>query len=97
MGSASIEIKVTENGITKTILFSGDIGNINRPLIKNPQKPPVEKADYVIIESTYGNRLHGDRPDYVLQLTGIIQSTLDRGGNVIIPSFAVGGLDNEVI
>ena len=90
MGSASIEIKVTENGITKTILFSGDIGNINRPLIKNPQKPPVEKADYVIIESTYGNRLHGDRPDYVLQLTGIIQSTLDRGGNVIIPSFAVG-------
>ena len=90
LGSASIEIKVTENGITKTILFSGDIGNINRPLIKNPQKPPVEKADYVIIESTYGNRLHGDRPDYVLQLTGIIQSTLDRGGNVIIPSFAVG-------
>ena len=79
LGSASIEIKVTENGITKTILFSGDIGNINRPLIKNPQKPPVEKADYVIIESTYGNRLHGDRPDYVLQLTGIIQSTLDRG------------------
>ena len=50
----------------------------------------IEKADYVIIESTYGNRLHGDRPDYVLQLTGIIQSTLDRGGNVIIPSFAVG-------
>lgn len=90
LGSASIEIKVTENGITKTILFSGDIGNINRPLIKNPQKPPVEKADYVIIESTYGNRLHGDRPDYVLQLTGIIQSTLDRGGNVVIPSFAVG-------
>ena len=67
-----------------------DIGNINRPLIKNPQKPPVKQADYVIIESTYGNRLHGDRPDYILQLTGIIQSTFDNGGNVVIPSFAVG-------
>ena len=90
LGSSSIEIKVTESGVTKTILFSGDIGNINRPLIKDPQKPPVEKADFVVIESTYGNRLHGDRPDYVLQLTGIIQSTFDRGGNVVIPSFAVG-------
>ena len=90
LGSSSIEIKVNESGVTKTILFSGDIGNINRPLIKDPQKPPVEKADFVVIESTYGNRLHGDRPDYVLQLTGIIQSTFDRGGNVVIPSFAVG-------
>lgn len=70
------------------MLFSGDLGNVRRPLIKDPQMPP--NADYVVIESTYGNRLHGERPDYVKQLTDIVQSTFDRGGNVVIPSFAVG-------
>ena len=88
LGSASISVTVTENGKTETIVFSGDLGNINRPLIKNPDQP--DKADYIIIESTYGNRLHGDRPDYVTQLAKIIKETLDRGGNVVIPSFAVG-------
>ena len=88
MGSSCIEIKVTEDGDTETILFSGDLGNVNRPFIRDPQMPP--QADYVVIESTYGNRLHGPRPDYVGQLTRIIQTTLDRGGNVVIPSFAVG-------
>lgn len=88
LGSSSIEITVSENGITKSILFSGDIGNIDRPLIKNPQKP--EKADYVIMESTYGDRLHGERKDYVMQLTQIFEETFRRGGNVVIPSFAVG-------
>lgn len=77
LGSASIQIEVTENGETKTILFSGDVGNVDRPLIKNPNMPP--SADYVIIESTYGNRLHGARPDYVAQLTRIIQSTFEAG------------------
>lgn len=88
LGSSSIEIKVTENGITKTLLFSGDIGNVNRPLIRDPKMPP--KADVVVIESTYGDRLHPSRPDYINQLTNIIQTTFDNGGNVIIPSFAVG-------
>lgn len=88
MGSASIEITVNENGNKKILLFSGDIGNIDRPLIRNPQKP--ENADFVVIESTYGNRIHGERKDYVAQLTEIIQKTFDRGGNVVIPSFAVG-------
>lgn len=88
LGSASIYITVTENGETRTLLFSGDLGNINRPLIRDPK--PAEKADYVIIESTYGDRLHGERPDYVGQLTEIMQETFDRGGNVVIPSFAVG-------
>lgn len=88
LGSASVELKITEDGVTKTLLFSGDIGNINRPLIRDPQKP--EKADCVVIESTYGNRLHGERPDYVTQLTDIIQRTLDRGGNLVVPCFAVG-------
>ena len=88
LGSASIEIAVCENGRWETILFSGDLGNINRPLIRDPQIPG--RADYVVIESTYGDREHGERKDYEAQLTEIIQSTLDKGGNVIIPAFAVG-------
>ena len=88
LGSASIEIWMTEEGETKKIVFSGDIGNINQPIIKDPQ--PVKEADYVVIESTYGNRLHGEKPDYIGLLAQYIQQTFDRGGNVIIPSFAVG-------
>ena len=88
LGSASILFTITENGETRTVLFSGDLGNIDRPLIRDPEKPPY--ADYVIIESTYGDRIHGVRPDYVSQLTEILQETLDRGGNLVIPSFAIG-------
>lgn len=88
LGSSSIEIKITENDVTRTLLFSGDIGNIDRPLIRDPHKP--EHADIVIIESTYGTRLHPERHDYKSQLVRICQETLDRGGNVVIPSFAVG-------
>lgn len=88
LGSASITITVTENGKTESILFSGDLGNVHRPLIRDPQTPPA--ADYVVIESTYGNRLHGERPDYVSALTDIIARTFDRGGNVVVPCFAVG-------
>ncbi len=88
LGSASIEVTVTENGEKKTILFSGDLGNVDRPLIKDPQPP--RPTDYVVIESTYGNRVHGERSDYATQLAEIIQSTLDKGGNVVVPCFAVG-------
>ncbi len=88
LGSASIEVWITEEGVTKKIVFSGDIGNINQPLIKDPQY--IKEADYVIMESTYGDRNHGVSPDYIGELTDIIQTTFDRGGNVIIPSFAVG-------
>ena len=88
LGSASICLTVTEGGETRTIVFSGDIGNVRRPLIRDP-KPP-KNADYVVIESTYGDRLHGERPDYIAQLSAILQRTFDRGGNVVIPSFAVG-------
>ncbi len=88
LGSASIEVWVTEDGVTKKIVFSGDIGNINQPLINDPKY--IDEADYVVMESTYGDRNHGDRPDYIGELSKIIQTTFDRGGNVIIPSFAVG-------
>lgn len=88
LGSASIEVWITEEGDTKKIVFSGDIGNFNQPLLKDPEY--IHEADYVVIESTYGDRNHGEKPDYIGELAKIIQKTFDRGGNLIIPSFAVG-------
>ena len=88
LGSSSILFEIEENGEKRTLLCSGDLGNIDRPLIRDPQTPP--SADFVLIESTYGDRLHSVRPDYVSQLTSVLQETFDRGGNVVIPSFAVG-------
>ncbi|MBR3607090.1 MAG: MBL fold metallo-hydrolase [Lachnospiraceae bacterium] len=89
LGSASIEVWATEGDVTKKIVFSGDIGNIDQPLIKDPTF--TKEADYVVMESTYGDRYHSEeKPDYVKELAAIIQETFDRGGNVVIPSFAVG-------
>ena len=88
LGSASIELWVTEGTETTKLVFSGDIGNLHQPILKDPTY--LTEADYVIMESTYGDRSHPPRPDYVRQLTDILQRTFDRGGNVIIPSFAVG-------
>lgn len=88
LGSSSIEIWITEGECTKKIVFSGDIGNVRQPLIRDPQY--LKEADYVVMESTYGDRSHGDIPDYVGELAEIIESTLGKGGNLVIPSFAVG-------
>lgn len=88
LGSSSIHITINENGEKRTILFSGDLGNVDRPLIRDPQPP--KQADYVVIESTYGDRVHGERPDYVAQLTKIMSETFSKGGNLVIPSFAIG-------
>ena len=89
LGSAAIEIWLCEDGCEKKIVFSGDIGNLDQPILCDPKH--VKDADYLVIESTYGNRNHSDeRPDYIGSLSEYIQRTLDRGGNVIIPSFAVG-------
>lgn len=94
LGSASIEVWLTEKEkdgteISRKIVFSGDIGNLHQPLIKDPAT--TAEADYVVMESTYGDRLHpAERLDYVSELTEILQETFDRGGNVVIPSFAVG-------
>lgn len=89
LGSASIEVWLTEGDITKKVVFSGDIGNKNQPLLRNPIL--TKEADYVVMESTYGNRLHStERPDFVTELAAILKETFDRGGNVVIPSFAVG-------
>lgn len=88
MGSACIELWLSEGGVEKKIVFSGDVGNTDQPIIRDPQR--VAEADYLVVESTYGNRLHGARSEHVRALADFIQRTLDRGGNVIIPAFAVG-------
>ncbi len=89
LGSAAIEVWLTEEGTTKKIVFSGDIGNTNQPLLRDPQK--IKEADYVLIESTYGDRLHSKgKVDYIKELSEVLNTTFARGGNVVIPSFAVG-------
>ena len=89
LGSAAIELWLTEGEITKKIVFSGDVGNINQPLLNDPKK--VEETDYLVIESTYGDRYHDNERIYPInELADCIQRAFDRGGNVVIPSFAVG-------
>lgn len=88
LGSASVELSLMEGKETRTVVFSGDIGNTDQPIIRDPQY--FHKADYVIMESTYGDRLHEKADDLVKDLAQIIDATLSRGGNVVIPSFAVG-------
>ncbi len=90
LGSASVEMWLTEGGETRKIIFSGDIGNRDQPIIRDPQY--IREADYVVTESTYGDRLHDvtQEQDYTADLAAIIDQTLGGGGNVIIPSFAVG-------
>ena len=88
LGSASIRLTLTEGGQTKTIVFSGDIGNVDQPIIRDPQF--FTGADYVVMESTYGDRNHTEVWSYTGQLAQIIDETLGKGGNVVIPSFAVG-------
>lgn len=88
LGSASITIDATEDGVTKTIVFSGDIGNCNQPIIRDPVL--LTRADYVVMESTYGDRDHVEVWSYTSELAKVIDRTLGRGGNVVIPAFAVG-------
>ena len=88
LGSSSIEMWITEKGEECKIVFSGDIGNKNRPLIRDPQY--IKEADYVVMESTYGDRLHGTPPDYAVELAKVLKDTFTRGGNLVIPAFSVG-------
>ena len=89
LGSAAIEVWLTEDGVTKKVVFSGDIGNDNLPLIRDFET--IDEADYVLCESTYGDRLHEKgRTDYAADLAEVIRETFAKGGNVVIPSFAVG-------
>ena len=88
LGSASIEMWITEEGVTKKLVFSGDIGNFGKPLIRDPEY--IKDADYILMESTYGARFHDTSIDHLEDLVEITQRTLDRGGNVVMPAFAVG-------
>ena len=88
LGSSCVEMWLNEDGVEKKLLFSGDLGNINQPVIRDPSF--IDGADYVIMESTYGNRNHDSVTSYTAALAEIIDDTFSRGGNVIIPSFAVG-------
>jgi metallo-beta-lactamase family protein len=88
LGSASIRVRTPGNGAaSRTVLFSGDIGRWNRPIINDPR--PCEQADYVLMESTYGDRLHGDDTRIGATLQKVVSETVARGGNIVIPSFAI--------
>lgn len=87
MGAAMFEVYVTEEGETTKFLFSGDVGQPEQPIIKDPEV--IDSADYVIVESTYGDRVH-QHFDAEIEIEKVINETYERGGNIIIPAFAVG-------
>ncbi|MBR9691476.1 MBL fold metallo-hydrolase [Candidatus Woesearchaeota archaeon] len=87
IGSAILEIIVDDNGEEKRIVFSGDLGQWDVPIINDPTI--VEKADYLILESTYGNRLHEDVKDREVKLLEYAERAYSRGGRLLIPSFAI--------
>ncbi len=87
LGAAMIELKIAEDGKEKRCIFSGDIGRWNRPILCDPTV--FAKADYVFMESTYGNRLHEEKEVPVEKLQRVIVETKEAGGNVVIPTFAI--------
>ncbi len=88
LGSATLELWFRDNARDKKIVFSGDIGKNGNPIIRDPQH--VTEADYVVVESTYGNRFHKDLDASIAELEKVVKDTFKRGGNVLLPSFAVG-------
>lgn len=87
LGAAMIELQYQEAAETKKIVFSGDLGRYDHPIVEDPA--PVSQTDYLVIEATYGNRLHGDEDAAIEELGNIVRRTIKRGGNVVIPAFAV--------
>lgn len=89
LGAAIVEMYISEKDKKEIkLVYSGDLGNLNIPIVKDPTY--IEAADYVIMETTYGNRVHEDARNEMGQLVEIVKETFRRGGNVVIPSFAVG-------
>ncbi len=88
IGSAITVLTIKENGTTKDLAYTGDLGRVNMPLIQNPYQ--VEKADYLMIESTYGNRLHDSLDTAEKDLEDTIKKTVARGGKILIPAFSLG-------
>ncbi|MCH4157789.1 MAG: MBL fold metallo-hydrolase [Acidaminococcaceae bacterium] len=87
LGSAYVELHITENGKNTKLIFTGDIGQPDQPIIDDPAH--ISGADFIVTESTYGNRVH-EKSDKKAELTKIITETIAKGGNVVIPAFAVG-------
>ena len=87
LGSSMIKITVGQQGESRTILFSGDVGRWDRPILRDPSV--FNEIDYVMVESTYGDRIHQEPPDIGESLAEIINSTFRAGGNIIVPSFAL--------
>jgi len=88
LGSASLELWFRDGGRDKKIVFSGDVGKNGNPIIRDPEH--ITEADYVVVESTYGNRFHKDLEASIEELEKAVRETFRRGGNVLLPSFAVG-------
>jgi metallo-beta-lactamase family protein len=89
LGSAILEIELDTEGVTRKLVFSGDLGQPGRPLMNDPT--PIEAADYLVVESTYANRNHKSLEQTIEELTEAVNTTIERGrGNVVIPAFAVG-------
>jgi len=86
LGSSMVKVKVSRNGEQRTLVFSGDVGRWDKPMLRDPTI--FEEADYILVESTYGDRLHEDQKGIETTLAEIINSTRKRGGNIVIPSFA---------
>ncbi|MGD0551548.1 MAG: MBL fold metallo-hydrolase [Sedimentisphaerales bacterium] len=87
LGSSMVKVDVNQNGDKRTVLFTGDLGRPGRPILPDPSVQ--EKADYIIIESTYGDREHCDTCDAKKQIADVINATKERGGNIVVPSFAL--------
>lgn len=88
MGSCSVEVWLNENGVQRKIVFSGDLGQYDTPILNDPAV--IREADHLLIESTYGNRLHRDRQKTIDEIGKIISAARHQRGNVLIPAFAVG-------
>ena len=87
LGSSIIKVKVSQNGQERTVLFSGDVGRPHRPIVRDPSL--VDQADYILVESTYGDRVHKGPEDTKKLIGEVINSTIRAGGNIIVPSFAL--------
>jgi metallo-beta-lactamase family protein len=87
LGAAQVEVEVEDNGGRRTIVFSGDLGPRGKPIVHDPAA--LERADFVVMESTYGDREHIDGGNIEDQLAEIINDTVKRGGNILIPTFAI--------
>ncbi len=88
LGSAIVEVSIDEEGAQKTLVFSGDLGNSQAALLRDPQV--IEHADVVLLESTYGNREHRSMEATLQEFEEVIEQASENGGNILIPSFAVG-------